>query len=224
MIENRIRKYLAGDEDAIKEITFRTGFKGEDLTGRNYIDDKDLFFLIFIYYYPKYEPQHCFVAEDLKREKVVGFICGTPNTVQQESRFKKIMIWRILFRVLSVTIWRYPKTFLTLLKMSGMRPSIDPIAISNLIQKYPAHLHINLLPEYQHMGLGSKLIQTYESHLLKLGISGVHLQTTSYNKKAIPFYLKNGYKVVNQSTMHHFLFDDLGLLTFAKTLEQDSGE
>ena len=42
-----IRGFQPSDEAAVQEITFKTGFKGRDLTGRNYFDDSRLFFLIF---------------------------------------------------------------------------------------------------------------------------------------------------------------------------------
>jgi len=57
-----VRPYQEQDRVAIEEIVYRTGYNGEDLTRRHYIDDKRLFFLIFAAYYVWYESEHCFVA------------------------------------------------------------------------------------------------------------------------------------------------------------------
>jgi ribosomal protein S18 acetylase RimI-like enzyme len=214
-----VRIYRPEDESAIKEITYQTGFKGENLAGRKYFDDKHLLYLIFIYYYPNFEPKHCFVAENTTTGAVVGFICGTPDTHQQEKRFKKTIPWRIFVWTFTFTIWRYPKTFATLLKMAKMIPSIDPKGFSEIIKTYPAHLHINLLPKYQRKGLGTRMIQIFENHLKDLCVPGVHLQTTNYNKKAIPFYIKQDYQLVNDVPLKHFLYDDLKQLTFAKAFK-----
>ena len=41
-----IRNYRWKDEAAIEDITYKTGFKGEDLTGRDFFDDRRLFFML----------------------------------------------------------------------------------------------------------------------------------------------------------------------------------
>jgi ribosomal protein S18 acetylase RimI-like enzyme len=216
-----IRSFRPSDEAAVQEITFRTGFKGRDLTGRNYFDDKRLFFLIFTYYYTRYEPEHFFVAVDTKDDTVVGFIGGTTDTAAQERGFQKKMPWRIATRAFLVTSWRYPRTFRTVIGMTKMMGDVQENRAkrADLWAKYPAHLHINLLPDYQSMGLGTRLMKHFEQHLIRQGIRGVHLDTTSQNHKAIPFYKKMGFAIVNQvETASHPEFDDLQLLTFAKEL------
>jgi GNAT superfamily N-acetyltransferase len=102
--------------------------------------------------------------------------------------------------------------------MLNIRTSINPSAYKEIKTEFPAHLHINLLPEYQRFGLGTLLIQYFEDHMRNLGVAGIHLKTTNYNKRAVPFYLKSGYKIVNEVPMSHFKFPDLRLLTFAKKI------
>jgi len=43
-----IRNYRREDEPAVEDITYRTGFKGEDLTGRDFFDDRRLFFMLLL--------------------------------------------------------------------------------------------------------------------------------------------------------------------------------
>jgi ribosomal protein S18 acetylase RimI-like enzyme len=215
-----IRKYQPNDLIAVKEITYRTGFKGEDLTGRNFIDDKYLFFLIFIGYYPRYEPEHFFVSTDTHTNDLVGFICGTPDTAAQGRRFRWKIIPRLIFRGITCTTWRYPRTLKMLFQMSSMRHYFDAEVIKKMQTEYPAHLHINILSEYQRIGLGTRLIHTFEEHLENLGVSGVHLETSNHNKKAVLFYKKMGYTIVYETkVVPHPVLDDLRFIGFAKRLE-----
>lgn len=215
-----IRSYQKEDQVAVQDITYRTGFKGEDLTGRRYFDDSGLWFLIFIFYYTRYEPEHCFVAVDTSNSAVVGFICGTPDTVAQEEGFLKKVVPRIALRVFLFTLWRYPGTFKTLVGMAKLRGDLNEKETVSAIQsEYPAHLHINLLPEYQRIGLGTRLVKRFEAHMIRQNVKGIHLQTTNHNHKAVPFYEKLGYAIVHETAVRSQpTFNDLSLLTFAKKL------
>ena len=44
-----IRKYQPRDELALQDITYETGFKGQGLSGMDFVNDRRLWFLIFIY-------------------------------------------------------------------------------------------------------------------------------------------------------------------------------
>ncbi len=249
-----IQNFHPGNEPTIENITFRTGFKGEGLEGRDYFNDKRLFYLIFIAYYARFEPEHFFVAVDVssqnteekskfprdsttvspvqrisspsplldtRKGKVVGFICGTLNTALQEKRFARKMIWQIVTRALLVTSWRSPKTFTTLIRLGKMLVELkeDPELTAEIQTYYPAHLHINVLPEYHRTGIGTRLLQRFEAHLVDLDIHGVHLGTSSRNHKAVPFYHKHGYTLLKEvPAMSHPVFDELSFLTFAKRL------
>jgi len=109
----------------------------------------------------------------------------------------------------------------TLLGLARVLPEMrkQPEISDDLNSEYPAHLHINVLPEFQHSGIGTQLIRHFEDHLRCLGIRGVHLETSSRNHKAIPFYLKQGYAIVKEAPItSHPIFDELRFLTFAKAL------
>jgi ribosomal protein S18 acetylase RimI-like enzyme len=217
-----IRSYRQEDEAAVEEITFRTGFKGEDLTGRGFIDDKRLCFLMSIYYYVRYEPEHFFVAVDVDDDDaVVGFIGGTTDTRAQKKRFSLKIIPRIVLRTLFYTTWRYPQSFRTMVGMRHMADSLDDRETAAAIQsEYPAHLHINLLEAYQGQGIGTRLMRHFERHLIEQGVRGVHLGTTNHNHKAVPFYARMGFEIIGDTAVRsHPLLDDLRLLTFAKRLE-----
>jgi ribosomal protein S18 acetylase RimI-like enzyme len=215
-----IRKYQKMDEPIIQEITFRTGFKGEDMSGRGFCDDTRLWFLIFIAYYARFEPQHFFVADEVSNHQVIGFICGTPDTLTQEARFRKQMVPRISLRLFGYTSWRYPRSFKTVINLLRSFLSQRDVGLeAQFVDQYPAHLHINLLPTHQGMGLGSRLIKQFEEHIRSLGAPGIHLRTSNKNLKAVSFYRKMGFSILQESEIvPHATFDDLRHLTFAKKL------
>ncbi len=64
-------------------------------------------------------------------------------------------------------------------------------------QRYPAHLHINLIPPARGRGLGMALIQAYLEQLRALNIQGVHLNTTSMNHAAIRLYERTGFRLLD---------------------------
>jgi ribosomal protein S18 acetylase RimI-like enzyme len=220
MHSTTIRKYRKTDEAAVQKITFRTGFQGEDLTGRGFFDDARLFFLVFIYYYARYEPEHFFVAVDDNTDRAVGFICGTPDSALQETRFRKTVVPQIALRTFLFTSWRYPRTFGRVLGYLRRMGSVeDTEKAAALWADYPAHLHIDLLPEYQSMGIGTRLMRRLEKHMIGLNVRGLHLKTTNHNRKAVPFYKKMGFSIVDETRMDdHPMLEDLLLLTFAKKL------
>ena len=104
---------------------------------------------------------------------------------------------------------------------------LQPISYLNLQNRnlnlkiyktYPAHLHIDLLPGTQGQGLGGRLLAHFEDHVRERGAPGVHLQTTNYNYKAVPFYSKHGYELAYETAIDHPLLEDLRLLAFVKPL------
>ena len=57
-----------------------------------------------------------------------------------------------------------------------------------LLERYPAHLHIDILPEYQARGWGRKLIEMAMQYLVVQEIGGVHLLMAEGNTRARKFY------------------------------------
>jgi len=186
---------------------------GEDASA--HFHDKILFGLLFCCYYCKYEPEHCFVAED--RGKVVGYIMGSPNSERQARLYLAKMGWRILSRLILVTSWRYKKDLKLVLHFLRLPRSTAFQEEKNT--KYPAHLHIDILPTHQRQGLGTRLMQQFEAHMRNLKVKGIHLGTSEGNYKAVPFYKQKGYEIIH--------FDKIGMwpdapekrgILFAKTL------
>ena len=61
---------------------------------------------------------------------------------------------------------------------------------------YPAHLHIDVLPDYQRRGYGRRLIETLLDALGRAGAGGVHLGVGTANVGAQEFYKRVGFDLV----------------------------
>ncbi|OBT89247.1 hypothetical protein VE02_04284 [Pseudogymnoascus sp. 03VT05] len=63
-----------------------------------------------------------------------------------------------------------------------------------LVEEYPAHLHIDLLPAFQSKGWGAKMIERLEEELRGRGVRGVHLVMGAGNEGAERFYGRQGFE------------------------------
>jgi ribosomal protein S18 acetylase RimI-like enzyme len=62
------------------------------------------------------------------------------------------------------------------------------------LAQYPAHLHIDLLPQGQRRGLGRRLLDTLRAALAERGVPGVHLGMDPANTGARAFYDAYGFR------------------------------
>lgn len=63
-----------------------------------------------------------------------------------------------------------------------------------LLKDYPAHLHIDILPEYQGHGGGKNLIAALLAKLQADNVRGIHLMKSGENKGAEVFYGRMGFE------------------------------
>ena len=64
-------------------------------------------------------------------------------------------------------------------------------------EDYPAHFHVDILPEYQRMGMGGKLVDTLCAHLKQKGVKGVCLTCGPRNERAMKFYEKYSFTLLS---------------------------
>lgn len=82
----------------------------------------------------------------------------------------------------------------------------------DLFPEYPAHLHMNLHPDFRGQGLGEELVQAFVSELMVRQIRGVHLVTTT-SARNVRFYKKTGFEDIDQRR-----FRDADLLFMGRSL------
>jgi len=67
-------------------------------------------------------------------------------------------------------------------------------------RRWPAHVHINLLPECRGRGAGAGLMRTWLDSLKAQGVPGCHLQTTLENTRAVRFFESAGFEKHGSAT------------------------
>jgi ribosomal protein S18 acetylase RimI-like enzyme len=190
----KIRGYEKKDRDAVVTICHRTGYFGEDAAP--HFKDAELFGLLFTAYYLDYEPEHCFVADD--SGLAVGYIIGSTDTIAQREAFDRLIVPRIVKHALAKTLFRHPGDVWFLLGLTDHAEYEKGLYSEDLVTTFPAHLHMNVLPGYQRKGIGGSLMARFIEAMRTAGAPGVHLVTSTENKKALPFYRGEGFAVFKE--------------------------
>lgn len=188
--EFAIRRATADDHDALKHVCLLTGDAGRDASDRE--DDPDLLGLLYTVPYQVYEPDFAFVIEN--RDGVCGYVLGAPDT----ERFMRHMNedW------LPPLQRRHADPGSDRTKWAGsdwVRYAIHhpPEALDPELAPYPAHGHIDLLPVAQGKGVGKRAMQHLINLLRETGAPGMHLAVSPRNERALRFYAKLGFEVLD---------------------------
>ncbi|UAJ80407.1 GNAT family N-acetyltransferase [Leifsonia sp. ZF2019] len=185
-----IRPYHPADRDDVYAVCVRTGASGGDATGLYSSDD--LLPDIFAGPYVAYQPDLAFVvdtgdhvagyvigvadslafADWYEAEWLPGFVAKHPLEAARDERDRRVIGFGLDVR-------------------GAIVPEVD---------RYPAHLHIDLLPELQGQGFGRSLIRTLLNALRERGVPGVYLTMSATNHGARAFYERLGFAELPSST------------------------
>src|SRR5690625_3980414 len=146
-----LRPYYRADYDAVIDICRRTGAGGQDATDR--LQHPELMGLVWAAPYVIFEPEHALVIAD-DAAQVVGYALGTGNTVAFEDRLAARW-WPQLQK-------DYPRQLADAAPTGFLDAALSrrihnaPRTSQELTDKWPAHVHIDLLPVVQGQGMGRK--------------------------------------------------------------------
>jgi ribosomal protein S18 acetylase RimI-like enzyme len=180
-----VRKYIEGDREAIHNICYLTGYMGD--SAERFWRHKQSFVDVFISYYINKEPESLYVAtiDDL----VVGYLTGCVDTAlapRPEEFYYPIMKYGLMFRPGTAGfLWRGI--------LDSLRDKQKAIAEFR-DERWPAHLHTNLLPAARGSGLGRALMEKWMDHLRNVHSPGCHLSTILENSRAVLFFEKMGFR------------------------------
>ena len=167
----QIRPYKETDKNNFRHICLATSVGTA-------APEKEQSFILKLYcdYYIEQEPENCFALAD-DDDNAVGYILCSENmkryikaTKPYRAEIKKLGFIRYLYS------WG------------------EIIAHLPAAKKCRAHMHIDILSDYQHKGYGTKLIDALKENLSAKGINSVMLVVNTSNKNAVRFYKKNGFK------------------------------
>ncbi len=198
-----MRPVQPGDMDDLYRICLLTADAGQDAT-RLYGDPK-LPGHIWAAPYALFEPSLAFVAED--SQGVGGYVLAALDTAAFEQRLEQE--WWPGLRA------RYPEPSAEMAAdgVSGAeRQAVHIIhhpwrSHRDLVQGYPSHMHIDLLPRMQGRGTGRQLIQTLSDALRAQRSRGLHLFVGDRNKRARGFYGHVGFTELPAVDVHIFVLD-----------------
>ncbi|MFS0910273.1 N-acetyltransferase family protein [Microbacterium sp. 179-I 3D2 NHS] len=179
----RIRPYRPSDRAALYDVCVKTADAGGDATG--VLSDDELWGDLFAVPYAERHPDLAWVVE-ADDGRTIGYIVATDDTDAFYGWFRDEW-WPPIAE-------RHPRAESPSTREERMveygyerRPGIETNASA-----YPAHLHIDLLPETQGLGLGRQLMQTLFAELTRRGVSGLHLGIDPRNTGAAAFYERLG--------------------------------
>nr|WP_155842956.1 GNAT family N-acetyltransferase [Agromyces luteolus] len=172
----------------------RTAAAGGDATGV-YSDD-GLMPEVYALPYVEYAPDLAFVVE--LDGRVAGYVLGIADTGDFIDWYARE--WAPGFRerhpVAGPPTGHRPAYTEAQLVADGAGP--ERLRIPEL-DDYPAHLHIDLLPELQGRGLGRRLIDTLRAALAERGVAALHLGIDPANVGARAFYERLGFHELRSS-------------------------
>lgn len=182
MTSPSIRRFEAKDLDACYAISLATGLAGRDAS--HLYRDPRMMGQIYIAPYALLEPGLTLVVED--EAGVAGFVAGTEDTVAWENRLQRD--WWPSLRKQYADPSDVPAAEWTADQHRAFMIHHPAPVPPTLVARYPAHLHMNLLPRLQRRGIGSKLLQTWLDIACRRGARAFHIGVNRENTDAIQFW------------------------------------
>jgi len=178
-----IRRATPEDLEPMRRVCLLTGDNGTDATGR--WSDDGLLPDVYLEPYLRYPDGLGWVVDE--GDGAVGYVIAVPDTVDFVAWWRRSWVEEFVRRHGGAAAHEDEQWIFD----GGTRPELmlshaDPA-------QFPAHLHIDLLPQAQGRGLGRGLLRTLGEELGRLGVPGVHLRVGEDNLAAAAFYRRLGF-------------------------------
>ena len=183
-----VRPYRPADRAAVFDICVRTAEAGGD--ARGLYRNEDVLPHNFAAPYLELDPELAFVLDD-GDGNAVGYVLGTADTVRFVARFREHWLPQVGHLYPPPAGEPADGDELMALLLHTPERMVVPA-----LEGHPAHLHIDLLPEYQGRGFGRLLLETFLAALYRAGAGHVHLGMLSVNTGARAFYDRLGFDVL----------------------------
>lgn len=169
------------------DVCVRTGAAGGDAT--NLYANPMLLPEVYLGAYLALEPELAFVLAD-NDDRAVGYVVGAADTREFAARCEREW-WPALrerFPLGSAEPGSSDAKLVALIHAPASMP--EPV-----LDRFPAHLHVDLLPEGQGGGNGRRLLETLFDALRARGVTGLHLGLDTSNTHAVGFYEHLGFRL-----------------------------
>ncbi|TSD87610.1 GNAT family N-acetyltransferase [Mycobacterium sp. KBS0706] len=186
--DRRIRRATRDDTAALSEICLKTAASGDDAS--TLYGDPRLPGYVWSVPYLKFAPDFAFVL--VEDGRTIGYVLAAPDTAAFAERLEQDW-WPQVRRDIAGFEPTRPRDAEILERIARPESHADW-----LLAEYPAHLHINILPQAQSGGWGRRMIETELAALKAAGITGVHLGVAPDNERAKGFYRHLGFTDVSR--------------------------
>jgi ribosomal protein S18 acetylase RimI-like enzyme len=180
-----IRPATLDDLTDLYRVAIKTGDSGSDATGM--FRNDDMIGEVYVGPYVTLATETCFAL--VSKSRAVGYGLCVLDTLAFQSRAGESW-WPQLqekYHSLAPYIeseWLIKEIF---------HPTPSP---KEILDEYPSHGHIDLLPEFQGQGWGRKVMESMETALASLGSPGFHLRVSKHNIRGLKFYAALGYQEI----------------------------
>jgi GNAT superfamily N-acetyltransferase len=187
----RVRAYTTDDRIRVRDVCFRTGYMGGPVAWQ--WRDVESFADMFTGYYTDHEPGSAFVVE--VDGVVSGYLLGCIDSTKAANpgavAARHIVRRGIAFRPGTASVvWRTVGD--AVVDIARKRVNLRDLEFADV--RWPAHLHIDLLPAARGHGAGRTLVRSWFAVLRERGVTGCHLQTMVENTGAIAFFGAMGFR------------------------------
>ena len=181
-----LRPYRESDLEALYEICLVTGDSGQDASPLH--NDRKVIGELYAAPYGVLEPEHVFVAED--DQGIAGYVVGTHDTAEFEARLEREWWPRLRRHYADVALESLTAT--DRMRVAAINePGANP---ADIVARYPAHIHMNLLPRLRGQRVGSGLLRLWIDQAKAVGVSGIHLGANAKNSGGVAFWTKSGFE------------------------------
>ena len=188
MKEAQIRRFEERDRTALRELFGRAG---EGSPTQSLWGDEESEADVYLNPYMDSEPESLFVA--MVDGMLVGYLTGCLDGSRFPSECDRmrgvIAKHRLMFR-------RKPAAFFarSMVDMATTAIRRQPTAGEVEDPRWPAHLHVNVLPQVRSGGVGQALMDRWLKRLRETDSPGCYLQTLVENIRAVRFFERVGFK------------------------------
>lgn len=153
--------------------------------------------------YVSVTPETCFVLDD-GNGRVVGYCIGTADTMSFAQSWRDVFAPAVDPALVPRPEVRSEDPFMEKNDIKTFRAAVYNASCSMLqaypetLQTYPAHMHIDILPEFQKQGHGRALITAFFEAVKNRGAKGLHLDMVQHNVNARSFYERIGFQICPQ--------------------------
>ncbi len=188
-----IRPARAGDEPGAYRVCLKTGNHGQDAEGL-YPDDPDALGRIFVGPYLAFEPELSLMLED--EAGIAGYALGAFDSRTFYARYEREWRPELCARFAEPhgdrRQWsRAEQEYYTYHHPDYFCP--EPY------ERFPSHLHIDLVARAQGLGHGRAMIEQLLDRLRVRQSPGVHLGLSAVNTRAFGFYRHLGFQELTRT-------------------------